>query len=182
MNDDRNEGGAEQAGAPHGITLFDHAEISAEIAEGDRLLAEILEPRRLTEEAWNESTLFWMKRIGDDALSHGQDAKLALVYGDAFATAQGARKAVVDMPPEAYAALVVDIQRSGGPAAPLETRGLSIADYLRLSRQQATRLSSDPEAAARFFETYRTLHGDAPPPGDPAVALAALQKLGEPGE
>ncbi len=102
-----------------------------------------------------------MGRIGDDALAHGKDARLALIYGDAFAKAQDARRAVLDMTPEAYAALVVDIQRAGGPAQPLASRGLSTADYLRLSRLYASRLTSDPEVSARFASAYEAHHAPA---------------------
>ena len=35
-------GEVRQRGAPHGITLFDHAAIAAELAEGDRPYAEVL--------------------------------------------------------------------------------------------------------------------------------------------
>jgi hypothetical protein len=160
MRIDDGESEGERAEAPpHGITLFDHAEIAAEIAEGDRPLAEVLAARKLTDEAWNESTMFWMKRMGDDALAHGKDARVALVYSDAFSRAQDARRAVVDMPPEAYAALVVEIQRTGSPARPLASRGLSTADYLRLSRAYAATLTTDAEVAARFAATYEKLHG-----------------------
>lgn len=147
-----------QQGAPHGITLFDHAEIAAQIAEGDQPSATILEARGLTEDQWNESTIYWMGRMGDDLRANGQDARVPLVYSDAFGAAQSALKPAPEMDPASYAKLVVEVQRAGGPAQPLAARGLSTADYLRLSRRFALLLSSDPEASRVFAETYQALH------------------------
>jgi hypothetical protein len=153
-----------EAGPPHGITLFSHAEISALIAEGDRPMQDILKERDLTESQWVESTNHWMTRMGDDVLQNGQHARIAHVYSDAFSKAQDAIKPSPPMEPEAYAKLVVDIQQAGGPHDPLAERGLSTADYLRLSRRWAAVLSSDPAQNARFFQTYTALQ---PPPAEP---------------
>jgi hypothetical protein len=147
-----------QQGAPHGISLFDHAEIAARIAEGDTSTAAILAVRGLTEAAWNESTMYWMKQMGDDVLEHGQSARIPLLYSDAFGKAQDALKPPPQMDAASYAALVVDVQAAGGPAQPLAVRGLSTADYLRLSRHYAAVLTSDPEAARLFQDTYEALH------------------------
>lgn len=151
-----------QEGAPHGITLFDHAQISAQIAEGDRPLLVILEARGLTEAQWNESTLYWMKRIGDDVLQHGKDARVPTVYSDAFGKAQDALKPAPEMDAATYAKLVVDIQIAGEPTQPLALRCLSSADYLRLSRRWARVLSSDPAQAKTFFEVYERLQPEEP--------------------
>lgn len=154
--------GATQQGAPHGITLFDHAQIAAEIAEGDRPIAAVLAKRELTEAQWNESTVYWMTRLGDDVREKGQDARIPHVYSDAFAKAQDALKPVPSLDAVAYAQLVVDVQRAGGPADPLAVRGLSTADYLRLSRHWARALAADAAQAAVFFETYQALQPAAP--------------------
>lgn len=151
--------------APHGITLFDHAQIAAEMAEGDRPFAEILEARGLTETQWNESTLHWMTRMGDDVMENAENARIPTVYSEAFGAAQAAQKPVRDMTPEGWAELLVDIQRAGSPSKPLATRGLSQADYLRLSRRFAAWLSSDSDASAAFFARYQELH---PPPNKDA--------------
>ena len=118
--------GVSQSGAPHGITLFDHAQISAEIAEGNRFQADILQAHGLTESQWNEASLFWMNRIGEDVRVHGQDARIPLVYSDAFGKAQDALKLPLTMDAASYAKLVVDIQVAGGPTQPLAVRGLSL--------------------------------------------------------
>jgi len=146
-----------QTGAPHGITLFDHAQISAEIAEGDRSMAEVLKAHELSEAQWNESTIYWMSRMGDDVREHGQDARVPHVYSDAFGKAQNALKPVPPMDAASYAKLVVEIQLAGSPANPLALRALSTADYLRLSRHWARVLSSDPEQSKIFFEVYQAL-------------------------
>jgi len=156
-------GDAAQTGAPHGITLFDHAQISAEIAEADRPLAAILEPRGLTETQWNEASVFWMTRMGEDVREHGENARVPHVYSEAFSKAQDALKPPPPMEAATYAKLVVDVQVAGGPAQPLAVRGLSLADYLRLSRNMARVLSSDPTEAKIFFEAYQRLQPAAEP-------------------
>jgi hypothetical protein len=98
-----------------------------------------------------------MKRIGDDVLEHGQDARVPHVYSDAFSKAQDALKPVPEMDAATYAKLVVDVQIAGGPEQPLALRGLSTADYLRLSRHWARVLSTDPGQAAVFAEVYERL-------------------------
>jgi len=154
-----------QQGAPHGITLFNHAQIAAEIAEGARPEAAVLRDHDLDEARWNESTLYWMARMGRDARDNGRNARLPHLYSDAFSKAQDALKPVPQMDAASYAKLVVDIQRAGGPAEPLAVRGLSTADYLRLSRHWARVLSTDPAEAKMFFETYQRLQ----PSGEPTT-------------
>ncbi|WP_437527651.1 hypothetical protein WME79_43210 [Sorangium sp. So ce726] len=158
--------GTTQKGAPHGITLFDHAQISAEIAEGDRPQASILAARQLTEAQWNESTIHWMTRIGEDVREKGENARIPIVYSDAFARAQDALKPVPPSDAASWAKLTVDIQLAGGPAAPLAARGLSIADYHRLSRRWARVLSSDAEQSRVFFEAYQALQPPTEVDGD----------------
>ena|ERR1700733_13922693 len=155
-------GGTTESGAPHGVTLSDHAQISAEIAEADRPAAAILDARKLTDAQWIECTRYWMGRMSDDVRDNGENARIPHRYSDAFAQAQDARKPQPPSDAAWYAKLVVDIQRAGGPAQPLAARGLSTADYLRLSRHWARVLSSDSEAARLFFEAYQALHAPAP--------------------
>jgi hypothetical protein len=152
--------GVARTGAPHGITLFDHAQIAAEIAEGDRPLAAVLEAHGFTEAQWNESTMYWMVRIGDDVCDHAAEARVPILYSDAFSKAQDAMKPVPPGDAAWYAKLVVDIQNAGGPADPLAVRGLGLADYLRLSRHWARVLSADPAENAVFFGAYEALHAD----------------------
>jgi hypothetical protein len=154
---------ATQTGAPHGITLFDHAQISVEIGEGKRLPRAVLEAHDLTEAQWNESSLHWMARLGDDVREHGEGAQLPQLYSEAFGKAQDAQKPLPPTDAASYAKLVVDIQLAGGPAQPLAARGLSTADYLRLSRHWARVLSSDPAQAAVFSEAYQALHAASTP-------------------
>lgn len=158
----QNGKGTTQTGAPHGITLFDHAQISAEIAEGDRRQDAVLEAHQLTDAQWNASSIYWMTRLGDDVLENGEKARLPQLYSDAFSAAQDARKPLPPTDAVSYAALVVDIQAGDGPARPLAARGLSLADYLRLSRHWARVLSSDPAQAKAFFDAYQALQPGAP--------------------
>jgi hypothetical protein len=158
------KGEVRERGAPHGITLFDHAQIAAEIAEGDRPLQEVLDAHRLTAAAWNESTLYWMQRMGDDARANAERARIPIVYSDAFSRAQDARKPLPPMDVEGYADLVAAIQAAGDPAPPLAARSLSNADYLRLSRHFAKAMAADPELSQRYFERLQA--HDAAPGGD----------------
>ena len=144
-------------GPPHGITLIDHAKISALVAEGDRPVAKVLEACKITDNQWSDSTTYWMTRMGDDVAKSGVDAKIPIVYSDAFGKAQDAIKPLPEMSPEEWATLTVEIQTIGNPARPLATRNLSQADFLRLARHWARTLSSDPAQNKRFFATYVSL-------------------------
>jgi hypothetical protein len=156
---DGEEGGGDtrERGAPHGITLFDHAQISAELAEGERPLAEVLDAHRISEAEWNESTQYWMKRLGDDVLVNAERARIPIVYSDAFGKAQDAIKPLAPMEVEQYAELVAAIQAEGSPDQPLAQRGLAQADYLRLSRHFARAMAADPALSKRFFDRLQAL-------------------------
>ena len=158
---DEDDANAAARGAPHGVTLFDHAQIAAEVAEGDKPLATVLEAHNLSEAAWNEATLYWMTRMGDDVMDHAEKARIPLVYSDAFAKAQDALKPLPPMDIEGYATLVAAIQHAGSPAQPLAARNLATADYLRLSRHFAKAMAADALMSQRFFETLEALGPEA---------------------
>ena len=138
------------------ISLTQHAEISAQLAEGTRPQHEVLKERELSEAEWNRATQFWMLHIAEDTQTHGAAATLGIVYSDAFAKAQDAIKRVIEMAPEQWATLSVEIQQQG-PARPLAQRNLSNSDYIRLARHFARVLSSDPRAHDRYWQTYQAL-------------------------
>jgi hypothetical protein len=144
-------------GPPHGITLIVHARVAALIAEGEDPLLRVLEKEKITEAQWNESTSYWMMRMADDVMKNGSEARMPIVYSDVFSRTQDSLKPLPPMTPEEWGALTVDIQQAEGPAKPLATRNLSMADYLRLSRHWARTLSSDPAQQKRFFATYESL-------------------------
>ncbi|MEJ7728280.1 MAG: hypothetical protein WKG00_03610 [Polyangiaceae bacterium] len=154
---DDEERSVAERGAPHGVTLFDHARISAEVAEADRSQAAILESHGLTEAQWNEATQYWMRRMGDDVMQNQQHARVPLLYSDAFSGAQDALKPLPRMDIEGYATLVAAIQNTGSPAPPLAARALSMADYLRASRHFARLMAADAAQAQRFFEILQAL-------------------------
>jgi hypothetical protein len=148
-------------GPPHGIDLIAHATISAEIAEGDRPLADILRERGLTDEQWTEATLFWTQRMAEDA--RGGEPRVALAFSDAFARAQDARRPLVQMSVEEWAALVTAAEQSGVAVA-VAARGLRMADYFRLVRHWAKALASgagDGAPLARAYEAARGRLGTA---------------------
>ena len=148
-------------GAPHGVRLFDHAQLAAEVAEGDKPDAKLLEAHNLSEAAWNEATVYWMTRMGDDVMDHAEKARIPLVYSDAFSKAQDALKPLPAMDVDGYATLVAAIQHTGSPAQPLAARNLSTADYLPLSRHFAKAMAADAMRAQRLFESLQALGPEA---------------------
>jgi hypothetical protein len=131
-------------GPPSGVDLFTFARISAAAAEGDRPLAELLASASLTEEQWTLVTLFWARRMGEDA--RNAEPRVALAFSDAFARAQDSLKPVVVLSAEAWAALVETIDDApDGPARVLAERGLGLADFSRLTRHWARALARPRE-------------------------------------
>jgi hypothetical protein len=147
---------------PHDIGLEQHAHIAAALAEGTRSQAQVLESFRISEAQWNESTAHWMNALAEDAKKNGVEARLAILYSNAFSAAQDAAAPVPPMTPEEWAQLTVEVQLEGGPGQPLARRNLSLADYLRLVRHFAKRLSSDPDEDRRFFERLLALQPPEP--------------------
>lgn len=141
---------------PNGITLEQHAAITAEIAEGTWKQADIFERHRISENEWNDASQYWLMEMARDAQEKGIDADLAIIYSDVFSRAQDALRPLPAMTPEEWAALTVEVQQQG-PPEPLARRNLSTADYLRLARHFAKVLSSDPLSERRFFQAYEAL-------------------------
>jgi hypothetical protein len=145
-------------GAPwEGMSLERYAQLSAQMAEGDRPPSAVLAAHGVGEEDWQQASQHWLLAMANDAQANGADAELALVYAEAFGRAQEALKPLVPMTPEEWALLTVEVQRSGGPAQPLARRRLSNADYLRLGRHFARTLARDPALAQRFAQAYEAL-------------------------
>jgi hypothetical protein len=101
-----------------------------------------------------------MARLAEDARAAPTGATLVHAYSEAFARAQDALAPLPSLDAAAWAALVRDVQREGGPARPLARRGLSLADYLRLARHMARTLPSDAAEGAAFSAAYAG--GDTP--------------------
>jgi hypothetical protein len=133
---------------PHGVTFAAFAEISASIAEGDRPRDAILSARGLSAAAWDEVSAHYNGLIAADAVD--ADGALAEAFAAEFARAQDALKPVPAMTPEEWAQVASAVAGPDGAAA-LDARGLSSADYLRLSRRWARDLAHDPALARRYF-------------------------------
>jgi hypothetical protein len=144
------------------ISMMEHARITAQIAEGDRLLKDVLAAEGVSENEWNDATVHWMNAMAADAAAKGAGAVVAIDYADVFGKAQDAIKPVPAMTPEEWAALTVEVLNAGGPAKPLAARNLSKADYLRLSRHWAKRLAANPAENKRFFATFEALTAQRP--------------------
>ncbi|HMA94025.1 MAG TPA: hypothetical protein VKP30_15140, partial [Polyangiaceae bacterium] len=131
------------------LTLEEHARISAEIAEGDLSEAELLKRHGVSQQQWNDATLQLMTALAEDAQKNGAEATLALLYSEQFGAHQQSLKPSPDMTPEQWEELQFDIERSDGPDIPLAQRHMSMADYLRLVRVFAKRITEEPEVALR---------------------------------
>jgi hypothetical protein len=127
-------------GPPHGITLFAYAAISADMAEGDAPAEKVLEGHALTMAQFTESSVFWTRRMGEDP-------RVTAAFSDAFTKAQDAKKPLVTLSVEEWAALAAAIEDAGAPQPPLAARKLSTADYMRLVRHWAKALGADPNLA-----------------------------------
>jgi len=153
---DPSRSGLSSAGPPHQIDLFTYAAISADIAEGDRPVGDILRERGLTDEQWMEGTIFWSRRMSDDArpdASGNVEPRVALTFSDAFARAQDQKRPLVMLTVVQWAELVHTIEAYGvGPV--LARRGLRMADHSRLVRHWAKALGTDP-ALTREYERAR---------------------------
>jgi hypothetical protein len=162
MTSSSNDISTSELATPHGVTLERFAFISAEVAEGDRSLLEVLERHQLSESQWNEVSQHWLLKIAEDAQANGAQCRLPLVYSEAFGKAQDSLKAVPTMAPEDWALLSVEIERTGGTDLPLARRQMSQADYLRLARYFAAELARNGQANARFRATYEHLQNTRP--------------------
>ncbi|MBX3261208.1 MAG: hypothetical protein KIS78_11570 [Labilithrix sp.] len=139
-------------GAPHGIDLFLYAAVSADIAEGDRALADVLRDRGLTVEQWTEVTTFWSQRMADDArpdAAGNVTPRVALLFSDAFARAQDQKRPLSPLTADAWAELVHDAEEESLARA-LAKRGLRMADHSRLVRHWAKALASDAALRERY--------------------------------
>lgn len=131
-------------GPPSGVHLLAYAALSADLAEGDRTQAEVLAAYSLTEEDFTRVTLFWARRMADDAEARGAEAKVPELYSEAFARAQDQKKAPPALTVEGWAALSEEIARADSPEPALRARGLTLPDYLRAARAWARALASEP--------------------------------------
>lgn len=150
---------SEPAPAETRIDLLRHAEISAEIAEGDGPAPAILKRHGLTDQEWTEATRVWMQALADDVQTNGIEAKLAIQYSDRFAEHQQQLKPAEPYTPEMWAELEYELERSDTPEEPLARRQLSAADYMRLVRIYAKRVAEEPEVAMRMDERRAALEG-----------------------
>lgn len=131
------------------INLEQHARISADVAEGVEGEAEVLKRHGLTGEEWTEATRIWMTALAEDVQKHGAEAQLPLQYSDYFAQQQQSLRPEVTMTPEQWAELEFDIEREGSMDLPLARRQMSLADYMRIMRTYAKRITEEPAVAVR---------------------------------
>jgi hypothetical protein len=133
----------------HGIDLVAYAIISADLAEGDRPVADVLEERKISLDAWTEVTTHWAKAMAADAAT-GTPA-LVLEFSDHFAKAQDAKKPLPPLDIRSWALLKRDVDHLG-PHKALAARGLALADYSRLVRHWAKAIATNRDLAAAFEE------------------------------
>lgn len=143
-------------GGPN-VSLEQHAQIAAELAEAKQSQTDVLRAHGVTEPDWNNATLYWMDQIGRDVQDNGADASLAMAYSDAFGRQQDSLGGKMAFTAEQWAELQFDIEREGSLAVPLETRQLSQPDYFRLVRIFSKRVAQDPETQVRFAARDKAL-------------------------
>lgn len=132
------------------IDLDAYARISADLAEGDRPMREVLEAYGVAEAAWNDATLHWNVTMAEAART---DPSMAIRFSELFAAAQDAKKPIAPLDVAGYAALVNDVEAIGLARA-LAARQLSNADYFRLVRHWARAIARDP-ALSRQYDAMR---------------------------
>ncbi len=130
-------------GPPHGVDLFRYATASADIAEGDRSVAEVLAAHALSLEQWTEVSVYWAQRMSDEP-------RVLMTFSDAFTKAQDAKRPLPALTVEEWAALGREILVAGSSTEALSARGLSAADHMRLVRHWARLLASDPDLARAY--------------------------------
>lgn len=140
-------------GPPHGVDLFTYATVSADLAEGDRAVADVLRERGLTDAQWTEASLFWAARMGADARDGG--GRVAIAFSEAFARAQDLKRPLPALGVEGWAALVHEIDVAGAVGPALIARGLSRADHSRLVRHWARAVATQRDVADRYTAALR---------------------------
>jgi hypothetical protein len=140
------------AAAADGSPLERFAEIEARLAEKRERAEAILARVGLDAEAWSAVRDAFAAAFAREAFASGE-APLADRYAALFVTAQDAIAPVPDLTPEAWAELV-HAASGGGLDASLAERGLTRADYARLSRHWAARLGKEPPAARQYAEAF----------------------------
>jgi hypothetical protein len=130
---------------PHGVTLERYAEICARLAEGDAPRSAVAADFGLALPAFEAVSAHWIKRLAADAMEG--DGELSERYAAALAAAQDALRAVPALTVEEWAAL--EAAKAAGDDV-LAARGLSHADYLRLSRRWTRELTRDRAAAHAY--------------------------------
>jgi hypothetical protein len=144
-----NSGSAMNPGPP-GIPLEIYAAVSAHLAEAEPL-PQILAAHGLTEQRWQEASVYWTQRLALD-----DDGVLERAYTAAFVAAQDEVKPIPSMTPEEWAILSAEVAR-GDPLGALALRSLSVGDYLRLARRWASVLGHDRDQARCFAEQLERL-------------------------
>ena len=131
------------------MTLESFADLSAAVAEGDRLLPDVLAAAGLATAAWHEVSAHYTRLLAFDASGEGV---LAERFAMRFATAQDALRPLPALTVEAWAELVVEVGARGSEA--LAARGLSEPDYQRLARHWPRALGKDRALAKRYHASF----------------------------
>lgn len=137
------------------IDLLRYATISADLAEGDRPLADVLQTHGVTADAWTAANREWADRMATDARDSallGVPPRVTLDFAEAFADAQDRKRPLLALDPKGWWTLKRDVD-ARGPKKALAERGLRLADYTRLVRFWAKAAATDPavrDALAAF--------------------------------
>lgn len=119
------------------IDLVRFATVSADLAEGDRTMREVLEAHGIDDAKWDEASRHW------------SSPEWTIAFGEAFAAAQDAKKPIPPYDVVGWATLVNDVQEIGLARA-LAKRQISKADYFRLVRHWAKAIATNVELSKAY--------------------------------
>ena len=133
-----------------GVSLEAYARISAEVAEGRRDAGDILREKQLTQVQWLAVEQEWAIRIAAAALRG--DLSFAQDYDQAYVEAQsalGPEQPTHTLADFASIAAELELAQDTAPVV-LARRGLTIADFARLSRFWNALLGQDSQLSRSF--------------------------------
>lgn len=137
------------SGAPEpSIPIEQYAAISAELVERPDRRADMLKRYDFDENSWTVEERAWLERIAE--MAERGDGSLAAEFGSLFLAAQDrlARPEEASVTIDEYVESLVAIETMGDAAKVLATRGLTLAQWMRVDRRWTREAAARPEIEA----------------------------------